>query len=86
MYFLSFFVLIGTASFVIFKSREFILDGQGIGIYGAIIYYVCALISSALWAASYFLLKNKMRANIYWVTAIIITTFFVLQPTWWSAP
>ncbi len=86
IYFLSLTLLIGAASFIIFESRNFILEGHGIGIYGVLIYYTCAFVSSILWIASYFLLKNKIRAMIYWITVTIITTFFALQPTWWAAP
>ncbi len=86
VYALSIVLLLGEGLDVTISFKEFILAGEGIGVYGVLIYYVMAFFSIVLWGISYYLFQNKKLALIYWVLFLIITIFIAIQPTWWAAP
>lgn len=86
LYILSVSLVLGFGIFVVFVSREFILAKEGIGVYGALIYYAAALLSVALWGISYLLSANKRLAIIFWLVFVVFTVFIATQPTWWAAP
>jgi len=72
--------------YVIWVSKNFILASEGIGVYGVLIYYAAAFVSVILWGLSYWLVKNKKLAIIFWALFLILTVFIAFQPTWWAAP
>lgn len=86
IYFTALLVLLVPGIFVLIEFYRFIVAGDGVGIYGAIIYYAAAFVSSLLWAISYFMNSNKRYSVIYWSIFILLTGFIALQPTWWAAP
>jgi len=86
VYILSIIVLVGSGTELIFSFKDFIRAGEGIGIYGVLIYHASAFVSVLLWGLSYWLFHNKKLAIIFWVVFLMFTTFITLQPTWWAAP
>ena len=86
IYLLSILILVGSGIELIFSFKEFIRAGEGIGVYGVLIYYAAAFCSVIFWALSYWFYKNKKLAIIYWLLFLVITTFIATQPTWWAAP
>ncbi len=86
IYTLSIIILVGSGAELIFSFKNFIRAGEGIGIYGLLIYHASAFVSVILWALSYWLFHNKKLAIIFWVIFLIFTIFITLQPTWWAAP
>jgi len=85
-YILSLVLVAGVGLFVIFVSKDFLLENEGIGVYGVLIYYVAAFFSVVFWSVSCWLSHNKKLAIIFWVIFLILTTFIAFQPTWWAAP
>jgi hypothetical protein len=79
-------LLVGEGIDVTLSFNEFIRAGEGIGVYGVLIYYAAALFSVILWGVSYFLFQSKKLALVYWALFLIITIFIATQPTWWAAP
>ncbi|MCF6254870.1 MAG: hypothetical protein L3J98_06115 [Gammaproteobacteria bacterium] len=86
LYVLSLIITTSTGIYVILVSKKFILAGEGIGIYGVLIYHSAAFISVILWGLSYWLFHNKKLTVIFWLIFLIFTIFITLQPTWWAAP
>jgi len=86
LYALSILLLVGEGIDVSLLFKEFILAGEGIGVYGVLIYYVAAFFSVILWGLSYLLFPNKKLALIFWAILIMLTLFIAIQPTWWAAP
>ncbi len=86
IFMLSIIVLVGSGLELIFSFREFIHAGEGIGVYGVIIFHAESFVSVILWGISYWLVRNKKLAIIFWVFFLILTIFISMQPTWWAAP
>lgn len=86
IYILALLLLIGGAADVVISFWDFIRNGNGIGVYGSLIYYATAFTSAILWGISYLLLKNNKLAIIFWLVFLSLTAFIATQPTWWSAP
>ena len=86
LYFLSLTVLVSPWLFVVLVSKDFILAGAGIGIYGVNIYYAAAFVSALLWSVSFALKRDSRLAIIYWLIFCALTLSIALQPTWWAAP
>ena len=86
IYLLTILLLVGAGVDVIFSFKDFIRAGEGIGVYGVLIYYVAAFFSAILWGISYYLYQNRKLTIIFWVLFLIITIFIATQPTWWAAP
>ncbi len=86
IYALATILYLGEGIDVTFSFKEFIRAGEGIGVYGVLIYYVAAFFSVILWGASYYIYQSKKLAIIYWILFLIITVFIATQPTWWAAP
>lgn len=83
---MSIIILVGSGAELIFSFKNFIRAGEGIGIYGVLIYHISAFVSVILWGLFYLLLHNKKLAIIFWLIFLIFTIFITLQPTWWAAP
>lgn len=86
LYIVSITLIFSVWLFVVLVSKSFIFSGEGIGVYGVLIYYAAALCSALLWWASYLFSKNRRLSIIYWLIFFALTVFVALQPTWWAAP
>lgn len=86
IYAISVIILLGSGGELIFSFREFIKAGEGIGVYGVILYYAIAFVSSLLWFLSFWLTHNNKLAVIYWAFFLALTIFISTQPTFWAAP
>ena len=86
LYVLSLFLIIGVGIDTIWISRKFVLAGEGIGVYGVLIYYAAAFVSVLFWGISYWLIPSTKLALVFWVIFLALTIFIALQPTWWAAP
>lgn len=86
IYILSIIILLGSGLELILSFKEFIFSGKGIGVYGVLIFYVLSFVSVILWSISFWLVRNKKLAIVFWLCFLIITAFISIQPTWWAAP
>jgi hypothetical protein len=86
LYIIAVLLLVGGGGWLILTFREFIFTGKGVGIYGSIIYYTIAFVSTLFWGASYYISKNNKLAMIFWLLFISLTAFAITQPSWWAAP
>lgn len=79
-------LIIGTESYLVISFKDFIIEGKGIGIYGVFLYFIVLIPCSLLWLLSYRIRKSRVKAAIYWISALVLIPVIVFQPTWWSAP
>ncbi len=86
LYSLSILLLVGEGLYTGLLFKDFISAGEGIGVYGVLVYYVAAFCSVVLWGVSYWIAPSNKLALVFWVIFIVFTLFIAFQPTWWAAP
>lgn len=79
-------LILVTEAWLFYLFSQFILAGEGMGIYGVFLYLLALMISALLWAISYRQNRSKTKTLVFWLAALAMMPIVLSQPVWWSAP
>lgn len=73
-------------AWIFYIFSRFIMAGEGVGVYAVFLYLLVLVVSTLLWAASYYYQRGRAKAVVYWGIALALMPIILIQPVWWSAP